>query len=74
MSRASFNRKFRPNMGWAALIGLAVTFAGAFASRFLRLRWLFPFGIDSPLAPLGDVFFNSCWAFALLTLYSLWKS
>lgn len=74
MSRVTFNRQFRLNMGWAVLIGLAVTFAGAFASRFFRLRWLFPFGIDSPLAPLGDVFFNSCWVFVLLVLYSLWKS
>jgi hypothetical protein len=61
-------------MGWAALIGLAVTFAGAFASRFFQMRWLFPFGIDSPLGPLADVFFNCCWVFVLLGLYSLWKS
>jgi hypothetical protein len=61
-------------MGWAALIGLAITFAGAYISRFFPLRWLFPFGIDSPLGPLGDVIFNCCGVFVVLILYSLWKS
>jgi hypothetical protein len=74
VSRTTFNRRFRPNIGWAALIGLAVTMAGAFAARFFRMGWLFPFGIDSPLGPLGDVIFNSCWVFVLLILHSLWKS
>jgi hypothetical protein len=61
-------------MGWSALIGLAVTFAGAYVSRFFRLRWLFPFGIDDPFGPLGDAIFNCSWVFALLIIYSLWKS
>jgi hypothetical protein len=56
------------------LIGIAVTMAGAFAARFFPMGWLFPFGIDSPLGPLGDLVFNCCWVFVLLILYTLWKS
>jgi hypothetical protein len=74
MSRAIFNRRFFPNVGWAALIGFVVTMAGGFLTRFSSIGWRFlPFGIEA-LGPLGDVIFNSCWVFALLVLYSLWKS
>lgn len=44
----TFNRRFVPNMGWAALIGIAVTMVGAFAARFSSIGWLFmPFGLEA---------------------------
>jgi len=49
--------------------------AGGFLARFSSMGWLFlPFGIDSPLGPLGDVVFNTCWVFVLLSIRSLLKS
>jgi len=75
MSVARFHRRFFPNFGWAILVGIPVTFLAAFLARFSRLGWLFlPFGIDSPLGPLGNIFFNICVVFALLSLVSLSKS
>jgi hypothetical protein len=73
MSRLTFTRRFFPNLGWSAVLGFAVTMAGAFLTRFSEKGRLFlPFG-DNALGPLGDVIFNSCWIFALSCIRSLWK-
>ena len=74
MSWAAYRNRFRVNMLWAGVIGFLITMAGGFLSRFSRLGWLFmPFGIEA-LGPLGDVIFNSCWAFLLLSVFYLSKS
>ena len=75
VSFATLQRRFFPNIGWAALIGFAVNIAAAFSTRFSSVGWYFlPFGVESPLGPLGNIVFDSCCVFVLLNVFCLLKS
>jgi hypothetical protein len=66
MALLLFNRAFYPNLVRATMAGNGVTMAGSFLGRFSHKSWLlFPFG-GHGVGALGDVFFNTCWVFALI--------
>lgn len=67
-------KRFPRNLWWSTLLGLGVTFLAAFAARYsVRARFLLPYGIDDPFAPLFAIIRNSFWILIIIVTISVFR-
>ena len=72
MSIRALKEQLPRNVCLAILVGLVVTFLGAFATRYTRSALiLLPYGVDAPLGPLANILRNIFWLFLAFCLISL---